>query len=41
MTGAVASVNIKESLGDRPITNVSAALQGVVPGLQRELRETT
>ena len=36
MTGAVASVNIKESLGDRPITNVSAALQGVVPGLKIE-----
>lgn len=36
MTGAVASVNMKESLGDRPITNVSAALQGVVPGLKIE-----
>ncbi|WP_291594104.1 TonB-dependent receptor [Bacteroides sp.] len=36
LTGAVASVNMKESLGDRPITNVSAALQGVVPGLKIE-----
>ena len=36
MTGAVTSVNIRESLGDRPITNVSAALQGVVPGLKIE-----
>ena len=36
MTGAVASINIKESLGDRPIANVSAALQGVVPGLKIE-----
>lgn len=36
MTGAVGAVNVKESLGDRPITNVSAALQGVVPGLKIE-----
>lgn len=36
MTGAVASVNVKESLGDRPIANISAALQGVVPGLKIE-----
>lgn len=36
LTGAVASVNVKESLGDRPISNISAALQGVVPGLKIE-----
>ena len=36
LTGAVTSVNIQETLGDRPITNVTAALQGVVPGLKIE-----
>lgn len=36
MTGAVTSVNMNETLGDRPIVNVSAALQGVVPGLKIE-----
>lgn len=34
LTGAVTAVNIQETLGDRPITNVTAALQGVVPGLK-------
>ena len=29
LTGAVTAVNIQETLGDRPITNVTAALQGV------------
>lgn len=33
LTGAVTAVNMKEALGDRPITSVSAALQGAVPGL--------
>lgn len=36
LTGAVTAVNIQETLGDRPITNVTAALQGVVPGLKIE-----
>lgn len=36
MTGAVSAVNMKESLGDRPISNITAALQGVVPGLKIE-----
>lgn len=36
MTGAVAAVNVNEALGNRPISNVSAALQGVVPGLKIE-----
>lgn len=34
LTGAVASVNLSETLGDRPIANVTAALQGATPGLQ-------
>lgn len=34
LTGAVASVNLSETLGDRPIANVTAALQGTTPGLQ-------
>lgn len=36
MTGAVTSVNMKESLGDRPLSSITAALQGVVPGLKIE-----
>lgn len=36
MTGAVAAVNVNEALGNRPISNVSAALQGVVSGLKIE-----
>lgn len=34
LTGAVASVKMDDVLGDRPVTNAMAALQGVVPGLQ-------
>ncbi|MDR2773653.1 MAG: TonB-dependent receptor [Tannerella sp.] len=33
LTGAVAAVKMNEALGDRPIINASAALQGMVPGL--------
>ena len=33
LTGAVSQVNMDKILGDRPITNVGAALQGAVPGL--------
>lgn len=36
LTGAVTPVNMKESLGDRPVSNISAALQGIVPGLKIE-----
>lgn len=36
LTGAVAPVNIKESLGDRPLSSVASALQGMVPGLKIE-----
>lgn len=34
LTGAVASVDMKEALGERPLTSVTAALQGMVPGLK-------
>lgn len=34
LTGAVTSVSLKESLGDRPLSNITSALQGVVPGLK-------
>lgn len=34
LTGAVSSVSLKESLGDRPINNIVSALQGAVPGLK-------
>lgn len=34
LTGAVSSVKMDEVLGERPISNVKSALQGVVPGLQ-------
>lgn len=34
LTGSMAVVNMERILGDRPITNVGAALQGTVPGLQ-------
>lgn len=34
LTGAVSSVNIEKALGDRPIVDLSAALQGAAPGLQ-------
>lgn len=33
LTGAVTSVKMSEALGDRPLTSVSQALQGAVPGL--------
>jgi len=33
LTGAVSQVNMKETVGDRPITNIGAALQGAIPGL--------
>ena len=33
LTGAVAMVNMDKVLGNRPVTNVGAALQGAVPGL--------
>ena len=36
MTGAVAAVSLKESLGDRPLTSITSALQGAVPGLKIE-----
>jgi TonB-linked SusC/RagA family outer membrane protein len=34
LTGAVSVVNMKDVLGDRPVTNVGAVLQGAVSGLQ-------
>ncbi len=34
VTGAVNTVKMKDVVGDRPVTSVSQALQGVVPGLQ-------
>lgn len=34
LTGAVSSVKMDEVLGDRPLTSVSEALQGAIPGLQ-------
>ena len=36
LTGSVSSVRMTEALGDRPIANAAAALQGVVPGLRIE-----
>jgi TonB-linked SusC/RagA family outer membrane protein len=33
LTGAVTTVKMNEALGDRPIINASAALQGMAPGL--------
>lgn len=33
VTGAVSSVKVGDILGDRPLTNVSDALQGAIPGL--------
>lgn len=33
LTGAVSSIKMDEVIGDRPITTVSEALQGTVPGL--------
>lgn len=33
LTGAVSQVNIDEVLGERPLANIGAALQGAVPGL--------
>lgn len=34
LTGAVASIDMKETLGDRPVTSITSALQGAVPGLK-------
>lgn len=36
LTGSVSSVQMADALGDRPIANAAAALQGVVPGLRIE-----
>lgn len=33
LTGAISQIDMDEVLGNRPITNVGAALQGVIPGL--------
>ena len=33
LTGSVSVVDMKKTLGDRPVTNVGAALQGTIPGL--------
>lgn len=33
LTGAVASISMEQTLGNRPVTNVMNALQGAVPGL--------
>lgn len=33
LTGAVSSINMEKTLGDRPVTNAINALQGTVPGL--------
>lgn len=34
LTGAVSQVKMDELLGDRPVTNSAAVLQGAIPGLQ-------
>ncbi|MEG1748981.1 MAG: TonB-dependent receptor [Tannerellaceae bacterium] len=34
LTGAVSTVKMEEVMGDRPVTSVSQALQGSMPGLQ-------
>ena len=34
LTGAVSTIKVDEVLGDRPVTNLSSALQGTMPGLQ-------
>ena len=34
LTGSVSVVNMEKTLGDRPLTNVGAALQGAIPGLE-------
>ena len=34
LTGAVSSVRMDEVLGNRPLSTVSEALQGALPGLQ-------
>lgn len=34
LTGAVSTVKVDEVLGNRPLTNLSSALQGTMPGLQ-------
>lgn len=34
LTGAISSVKMDEILGDRPVTSVSSALVGTIPGLQ-------
>ena len=41
LTGAVTSVNMDDALGDRPISNLSNALQSVVPGLKVSMNEGT
>ena len=33
LTGAVSQVKMEDVLGDRPVTNAAAALQGAIPGL--------
>jgi TonB-linked SusC/RagA family outer membrane protein len=33
LTGATAVINMEKTLGDRPVTNIGAALQGTIPGL--------
>lgn len=34
LTGAVSTLKMDETLGDRPVTSVASALQGAIPGLQ-------
>ncbi len=34
LTGAIATVNMSDILGDRPVTSAAQALQGAAPGLQ-------
>lgn len=34
LTGAVSTIKVDEVLGDRPVSNLSSALQGTMPGLQ-------
>ena len=41
LTGAVNSVDIDKALGDRPLTTVTAALQGAVPGLRIDTNTST
>lgn len=40
LTGAVTAVSMDKVLGERPVTNITTALQGAVPGLTFQRMET-